>query len=153
MMYAITYLYLLSDFLSIANAHGVTRIFLNSVWLKENPIRQGMNYSKWTDVHELSYMGAFGVGYKMLIDGQTDEQRNADNSRLATNAGLLRMHVEASNVRPGRTGFKEWIVCPGILVGTDVHRHARISWENFIQGKMPTERPVCDRTYAKPERS
>jgi hypothetical protein len=153
MMYAITYVYLLTDFLSIAKAHGVTRIFLNSVWLKEKSSDIGSAYYRWTDVHELSYMGAFGIGYKMLIDGKTEDAKTQDNGILITNAGLLRMHVEASKVRAGKTGLWEWIVYPGILVGTDVHRHARISWENFMQGKMPTERAVCDRTHSKPERS
>lgn len=149
MLYAITYLYLLSDFLTIANAHGVTRVFLNSVWLKENPVElaERLECFKWTDVHELSFMGAFGVGYKMLIDGKEKEGRAADNSMLSRNAELLRMHVETSTVRPGKSGLKEWIVYAGILVGTDVHRHARISWDEFMTGKMPNERPVCDRTH------
>lgn len=148
MMYAIIYVYRLSDFLSVAKAHGVARVFLTSVFVKEihseNPQGLSDGIFKWTDVHELSFMGAFGMGYKMLVNGKTQGCKVAHNELLWTNLGLLEMHLRAKGVRGGKDCPKELIVTAGTVVGTEIYGQARIPWALFMDDKIPREVPVFD---------
>jgi len=153
MMYGIVYVYRLSDFLDIAGDHGVTRIFLNSVWCKQDASEQGVDFFKWTEVHELSFMGAFGMGYKMLVRGETNVSKLADNNFLWTRIGLLRIHIDACCLRGGKNAPKTLVVTPGILVGTEIHSHALIPWSLFMENKIPKQVPVHEFIDVTPERS
>ena len=153
MLYGIVYVYRLSDFLEIAKVHGLTRIFLNSVWCKQDASEQGVDFFKWSDVHELSFMGAFGMGYKMLVRGVTQVGKQADNGLLWTHVGLLRTHIEACCVRDSKNAPRLLSVTAGTLLGTDIHSHALIPWSLFMENKIPRQVPVHHIIDTTPERS
>lgn len=148
MLYGIVYVYRLSDFMEIASAHGVSRIFLHSLWLRQNATAPEANRFKWTDLHELGFMGAFGMGYKMVVEGQSQECKSPDNHLLWTQSGLVTTHIEASCARVRKGGpDAKLIVTPGVLDCREVYRHVRIPWTLFMEDKVSRQVSVHDGTY------
>lgn len=152
MLYGIVYVYRLSDFIEIAKGHGVDRVFLNSFWLKQNISQEGVESVQWMDIHELSFMGAFGMGYKMVVEGLTQEIKVADNHLLWTQSGLIRTHVKASSYA-AKTKEKQLIVTYGVLDSREPCQYVRIPWTLFMENKVSTEAVVHEASYKKPERS
>lgn len=146
MLYGIVYVYRLSDFLDIAEGHGVERVFLHSLWLKGKADQQVDGYFKWTDLHEISFMGAFGMGYKMIVQGLTKEGIAADNHFLWTESGLISTHVNAE-LRRRKTKGKQLMVTFGALDSRETYRLVRIPWTLFMENRMPVEASVHDATY------
>lgn len=147
MLYGIVYVYRLSDFIEIARGHGVQRIFLNSLWLKENPVTQGVGCFKWTDLHELGFMGAFGMGFKMVVEGMTQESKMADNHLLWTQSGLVATHVKACSAGKGAVPGIQLLVTLGLLDSRQWGRPVVVPWSLFMEDRIPTEAAVHDVTH------
>jgi hypothetical protein len=152
MLYGIVYVYRLCDFIAIARGHGVDRIFLNSFWLKQSVSQEASQWTNWMDVHELGFMGAFGMGYKMMVEGLTQTGEVPDNHLLWTQSGLIETHVKAESYR-GKTKEKQLIVTLGVLDSGEPSQYVRIPWTLFMENRIPTEAVVHEATCEKPERS
>lgn len=153
MLYGIVYVYRLSDFIEVARAHGIMRICLTSCWLKEDSPASASCDFQWTDIHEVGFMGAFGMCYKMLVTGLTMVNSVADNHSLWSRA--KQVETELLNVwnTNKKTGSHRLLIIPGVIVQQEVVRHALIPWELFMSNRIPETVPVCDNTSNEPERS
>ena len=155
MLYGIIYLFKLSDFVAIARKHGASWICLSSCWLKENNTGDGAGrlspgLYRWTDIHELAFMGAFGMAYKMEIGGAVHIEKVADNAALSSAKVILtEVHSKWRDTRCKQ----ELLVVPGVLIRTEVVEHARVPLELFLDDTIPEKVPVYDLTSDKPERS
>lgn len=161
MTYSITYIYRLSDFVRIAQANGLERLFLTSVWVKSNRSKASEHHYQWRDVHELGFMGAFGLGFKMHVDGGTHVGSACDNRRLWEKAKAIEYKVRSMwrELRGREYGDRSVVlvldvhVIPGTVIGTDVVGPSLVPYELFIEDRVPEIVPVYDFTRDKPERS
>lgn len=160
MSYGIVYLYRLSDFLAVAQAHGVSCICVCACWVKVKTEPGAVSPFQWTSVHELGFMGAFGMGYKMQIGSMVTHFANPndiagelDNVSLWSKAEKIRRHVYDKLNEERRSPKQKLSVIPGVLAEWEVVRHAVLSWEHFTEEKMPKIVPVFDFYIDKPERS
>ena len=165
MLYGIIYLFKLSDFLAVARKHGASWICLSSCWLKENDTGRSVadladgqsspGLYQWTDIHELGFMGAFGMAYKMQIDGAVHVGKVADNHALARRAKVVLTEVHSKWREQQQGPRRELLVVPGTLIRTEVEvvEHARVPLQLFMDDTIPEKVPVYDLTSDKPERS
>jgi hypothetical protein len=155
-----TYVYRLSDFLSVSQAHGVSVVYLNACWVKAETEPGADIPFEWTSIHELGFMGAFGVGYKMQVVGLVthfpnvnDITEELDNVSLWQKSETMRQHIcsECLNLHIDQ---KKLLVVPGVMTPFEVVPHAVLSWDDFVLGKIPKSVPVkgC-LSLKKPERS
>ena len=161
MLYGILHLFKLSDFLAVARKHGASWICLSSCWLKQDDTGRSVTEAgdgqptpgsyRWTDVHELAFMGAFGMAYKMQIDGAVHVGKIADNAALARRAKVILTEVH-SKWRDQRCK-QELLVVPGTLIRTEVVEHARVPLQLFMDDTIPEKVPVYDLSSDKAERS
>lgn len=163
MLYGIIYLFKLSDFLAVAQKHGASWICLSSCWLKQDDTGRSVTEAgdgqptpgsyRWTDIHELAFMGAFGMAYKMQIDGAVHVGKIADNHALATRAKVILTEVHSKWTERRQGPKRELLVVPGTLIRTEVVEHARVPLDLFMDDTIPEKVPVYDLSSDKAERS
>jgi hypothetical protein len=138
MLYAISYLYCVTDFLEIVEKMSPEGV-LYSAYLVN------LESQTWGDCYEFAFMGAFGMGYKIVVRGrQTVSDPSALKGRDLWEWGeepkshLVKLwRAMAAGRRCGRS-HRDVIVRPGVLV--DLTRSCRAAWiplDSFLKCQVP----------------
>lgn len=163
MMYGITYLYRASDFFGVVEKFHPECVLFTPFWTEIYAGGMGGNRDssdlwKIADCYEFSFMGPFGMGYKLLVLG---EQRNLftinrlDNKALWATANDVRKHglemwrkkkFKGLSPHPSiRSIERELIIRPGYLVSLEVVESAFVGVGSFLENKIPESVPFVIR--------
>lgn len=153
-MYAISYLYLLNDFLQIVRDSGDHKVLFTSYWLERwaeayNPARETDDGTRLVDCHEFAYMGPFGIGYKLVVQGRecVEKSAQADNVKLFRTAEVVRTHAMkywVSNIvtSNGQNPLHKLVVRIGVLCRWQPLDYGLVPLKRFLENKAPSAVPV-----------
>ena len=162
-MYGLTYLYRASDFFEVAEKFQPESVLFTAYWCQ-------LSESHLTDCYEFAFMGAFGMGYKLLVCGQkrigavcdvefTRKDLTVEHVRVCSNrdlwavAGEVREHAlkvwrrirkdrdsPSNQARP-----RDFVLRPGFLCKLDPLETAFVDIDTFLKDKIPERVPVIYR--------
>jgi len=161
MLYGLTYLYRASDFFSIVEMFKPQCVFFtpywcelsDSFWSLDSDGKDGLGLGSrkflLTDCYEFGFMGAFGMGYKLIVTGKK-RVKECDNKALWATAHIVRTHAlktwrrvsfNERSVKSGRTE-KELVVRPGFVCRLESVDAAFVKLATFLEDKIPERVPV-----------
>lgn len=161
MVYGLVYLYRASDFFGVVERFQPECVLFTPYWCRvwtggiglEDPERSDL--WKVVDCYEFAFMGAFGMGYKLLVVGQKrlSSQKDCDNKSLWSVAKVVRQHALKvwRNVLPSVSSrrvngiSKSLVIRPGFLCELKPVSSAFVELDPFLKDEIPECVPVVIR--------
>lgn len=153
-MSGLTYLYRSSDFFEVVERFQPESVLFTAYWYQ-------LDKSHLADCYEFAFMGAFGMGYKLLVLGKErvtscveDEGLGVGHVISCSNRDLWTM---AETVREGALGVwrgivrkrasdgkckKSLLIRLGFLCTLDLVETALVDIDAFLKDKVPERVPV-----------
>jgi hypothetical protein len=155
MMYGLTYLYRASDFFEVVETFQPESVLFTAYWCQ-------LDKSHLADCYEFAFMGAFGMGYKLLVLGEERafspcvDSKGLDGERVivCSNRDLW---ATAETVRQSALGVwrgivrkgasdgkckKSLLIRIGFLYTLDLVETALVDMDAFLKDKVPERVPV-----------
>jgi len=164
MVYGLTYLYRASDFFSLTEAFQPACVLFTPYWCKlpswslESDSKDEAEICEFllVDCYEFGFMGAFGMGYKLLVLGQqrsVGAVSNLDNKALWSVAEVVRQHalkvwrriLSPVSSRQVNGNSKSLVIRPGFLCELKSVSSAFVKLDSFLKDKIPECVPVVIR--------
>lgn len=158
-MYGLTYLYRASDFFEVAEKFQPESVLFTAYWCQLDQLHLA-------DSYEFAFMGAFGMGYKLLVLGKErvascveDEGLEGRHVVGCSNRDLWAVASEVRGhalkvwrrIRKDRSfpsnqaRSRDFVLRPGFLCRLDLVEIAFVDIDTFLEGKIPERVPVIYR--------
>lgn len=145
MVYGLTYLDRITDFIEIADAYSASVVVFKAYWAERfgKAYVEGDGSECWfVDCYELGFMGAFGIGYKIIVQGEQhisrgdtlENQELAKQSKVVQDFVLRKWHQVWNRQPMQRKDFK---VRPGVLFELTIENVVPIDMDSFLKDKVP----------------
>jgi hypothetical protein len=138
MLYAINYLFRVSDFLEVWNRAGCPTVMFGSFWYR-------MPDGVYIDVHEFGFVSAFGIAYKMVVEGESSflDAPSLDNKPLAHCAVVVRKYFKERATFYGKRAQDLGLrLALGVVVDYTDCRLVFVPLSKFLEDRPPEYLPI-----------
>lgn len=161
-MYGLTYLYRASDFFGVVETFQPESVLFTAYWCRlwTGGLTEDLSRSdKWrmVDCYEFAFMGAFGMGYKLIVLGSMRVKLGLDgypeefsNRELWGVAEIVKKHAldvwrrlrEKTSWPSNQARSRDFIIRPGFLCRLEPVETAFVDIDTFLKDKVPEKVPV-----------